>query len=170
MTARMRVAVVDEKSNRPPAAAGSPANDVGACMPNARSTNLRALASRPRSSTARAYSASAKARNPGSLNSRPDRASSAPRWLASTRAARSATACRFAVEPAQRLFGGAGDQSQRAVVRRLVAGRVVDGVGNEPLGVRLDERPGRAACAPAYRFAPDSRWCRAQIQIADSVP
>ena len=79
MTARIRVAVVDEKSNRPPAAAGSSANGVGTFIPNARSTNLRAPASRPRSSTARAYSASANARNPGSLNSRPDRSSSAPR-------------------------------------------------------------------------------------------
>ncbi len=54
ITARIRVAVVDEKSNRPPRAAGSLANGAGAFMPNARSTNLRPLASRPRSSTARA--------------------------------------------------------------------------------------------------------------------
>src|SRR5262252_1692773 len=51
-TAMMRVAVVDEKSNRPPDADGSAENDVGAFIPNARSTNLRAPASRPRSSMA----------------------------------------------------------------------------------------------------------------------
>src|SRR5262245_39123001 len=78
-TARIRVPVVDEKSNSPPVSDGSAANDVGTFIPKARSTNLRAPASRPRSSTARAYSASASARNPGSLNSRPDRSSSTPR-------------------------------------------------------------------------------------------
>src|SRR3954471_23209830 len=47
MTARILVAVVDEKSNRPPLAAASPAKVVATFTPKARSTNLRAPARRP---------------------------------------------------------------------------------------------------------------------------
>jgi hypothetical protein len=53
-TAMIRVAVVDEKSNRPSVAAGSAAKAGGAFIPKARSMKRRAVLSRPRSPISRA--------------------------------------------------------------------------------------------------------------------
>ena len=111
-------------------------------MPNARSTNFRPLARSPRSSSARAYSMSASARNPGSRNSRPDRSSRTPRCVDSTRAARSATACRRASDPPQPLLRGDGPQDHGAVEGRLVVGGAVDGVGDEARRRPEEEVPG----------------------------